>query len=158
MSNHRPTGITHTGAHNFQIGGGTAPTRAPRPISLDRHETGKTTPSQGRPVQLTRIDEINKNITYLTEHSALFPGNQVRNEVARLVKEREELRGTAPTMNRKITQESDYGLTIDEYKKGGTVKKTGMALVHKGEYVVPSKDAAKVKKFLKESKKTKNKK
>ena len=149
MSNHRPTGITHTGAHNYQIGGGTAPTRAPRPISLDRHETGKTTPSQGRPVQLTRIDEINKNIIYLRDHSALFPGNQVRNEIARLVKEREELGGTAPTMNREITQRFD---------KGGPVKKTGMALVHKGEYVVPSKDAAKVKKFLKESKKTKNKK
>jgi len=32
------------------------------------------------------------------------------------------------------------------YLKGGTVKKTGMALVHKGEYVIP---ANKVKEHMK---------
>jgi hypothetical protein len=35
---------------------------------------------------------------------------------------------------------------IDSYKKGGTVKKTGLALVHKGEVVMPKK------KFVKEHK------
>lgn len=34
---------------------------------------------------------------------------------------------------------------IDSYKKGGTVKKTGPAYLHKGEIVVPSKLAALIK-------------
>ena len=121
--------------HNFLIGGGTGPTAHHRAISLDRHETGKTTPSQGRPAQLTRIDEINKNLIWLRDNTALFPGNQVRNEVARLAKEKEELgvklaaiRNTAPTGE------------IQRFDKGGAVKKTGLAVVHKGEYVVTAKD------------------
>ena len=41
------------------------------------------------------------------------------------------------------------------YKKGGTIKKTGLALVHKGEKVIPKKDAKKVKiKVTKKSKGT----
>lgn len=37
---------------------------------------------------------------------------------------------------------------IPEYKKGGMVRKTGMALVHKGELIIPSKKVAMVKKAI----------
>jgi SLT domain-containing protein len=35
------------------------------------------------------------------------------------------------------------------YKHGGTVRKTGLAKVHRGEYVVPAHKARKAKKLLK---------
>lgn len=38
---------------------------------------------------------------------------------------------------------------VDSYKKGGMVKKTGLAYLHKGEMVIPKKDVKKVKKMLK---------
>jgi len=37
---------------------------------------------------------------------------------------------------------------LPSYKKGGTVKKTGLALVHKGEYVIPKGKFDKKKKEL----------
>lgn len=52
------------------------------------------------------------------------------------------------------------GRFLRGFKKGGTVKKTGPALVHKGEVVIPAKKAKKpaVKKVLKRAVKTKAKK
>lgn len=38
------------------------------------------------------------------------------------------------------------------FKHGGMVKKTGKALVHKGEYVIPAKDVKKIKKIAKQMK------
>jgi hypothetical protein len=35
------------------------------------------------------------------------------------------------------------------YKKGGTVKKTGIALVHKGELIIPASKVKSVKKLMK---------
>lgn len=45
-------------------------------------------------------------------------------------------------------------ITNDSYKKGGKVKQTGMALVHKGERVLTKKQAAKpaVKRAIKKKK------
>jgi len=37
---------------------------------------------------------------------------------------------------------------IDSYKKGGKVKRTGKALVHRGEVVLPKKTVASLKKLL----------
>ena len=52
------------------------------------------------------------------------------------------------------------GQFLRGFKKGGTVKKTGPALVHKGEVIVPAKKAKKlaVKKAIKKAVKTKAKK
>ena len=41
------------------------------------------------------------------------------------------------------------------FKHGGMVKKTGKALVHKGEFVISKKDVDKLKKAAKEVKKVK---
>jgi len=38
---------------------------------------------------------------------------------------------------------------VDSYKKGGKVKRTGKALVHRGEVVLPKKTVASLKKLLK---------
>ena len=38
---------------------------------------------------------------------------------------------------------------VGMYKKGGTVKKTGIALVHKGELIIPASKAKSVKKLMK---------
>lgn len=38
------------------------------------------------------------------------------------------------------------------FKHGGMVKKTGKALVHKGEFVIPAKDVKKIKKLVKQHK------
>jgi hypothetical protein len=38
---------------------------------------------------------------------------------------------------------------IPQYKKGGMVKKTGVALVHKGEKVIPKKDVKRTSKAMK---------
>ena len=38
---------------------------------------------------------------------------------------------------------------IDSYKKGGKVKRTGKAIVHRGEVVLPKKTVASLKKLLK---------
>ena len=53
---------------------------------------------------------------------------------------------TATTINARITEET---AGVDSYKKGGMVKKTGLAYLHKGEMVVPKKDVNKVKKAMK---------
>ena len=37
---------------------------------------------------------------------------------------------------------------IDSYKKGGKVKRTGKAIVHRGEVVLPKKTVASLKKLL----------
>ena len=39
--------------------------------------------------------------------------------------------------------------SIPGYRKGGTVRKTGLAKVHRGELVIPKNKARKVKKLLK---------
>jgi len=39
-------------------------------------------------------------------------------------------------------------VALGSYKKGGTIPKTGPYKLHKGEYVVPKKHAAKVKKIM----------
>ena len=39
--------------------------------------------------------------------------------------------------------------SIPMYKKGGTVKKTGIALVHKGELIIPASKVKAVKKLMK---------
>tara|TARA_R100000655_G_scaffold90950_1_gene131633 strand:- start:1011 stop:1376 length:366 start_codon:yes stop_codon:yes gene_type:complete len=56
-------------------------------------------------------------------------------------------------------QYADYGIGTQGggartpmYKKGGIVPKTGTAIVHKGEMVVPVKDVAKTKKAMKKAK------
>jgi hypothetical protein len=38
--------------------------------------------------------------------------------------------------------------SIPSYKKGGTVKKTGLAMVHKGEKVMPAKKESATAKFI----------
>lgn len=38
---------------------------------------------------------------------------------------------------------------VGMYKKGGTVKKTGIALVHKGELIIPASKVKSVKKLMK---------
>ncbi len=38
---------------------------------------------------------------------------------------------------------------VPSYKKGGKVKKTGLALVHKGERIVPKKKVESVEQFMK---------
>lgn len=38
---------------------------------------------------------------------------------------------------------------VPSYRKGGSVRKTGLARVHKGEFVVPAKKARKAKRMLK---------
>ena len=38
---------------------------------------------------------------------------------------------------------------VGMYKKGGTVKKTGIALVHKGELIIPASKVKAVKKLMK---------
>ena len=53
---------------------------------------------------------------------------------------------TATTRHARITEET---AGVDSYKKGGMVKKTGLAYLHKGEMVVPKKDVNKVKKAMK---------
>ena len=42
--------------------------------------------------------------------------------------------------------------TAPSYRKGGKVRKTGLIKAHRGEEVVPSKDAKKVRRFLKRRK------
>lgn len=39
--------------------------------------------------------------------------------------------------------------SVPMYKKGGKVRKTGLAVVHKGEYVIPASQAKALKKLLK---------
>jgi hypothetical protein len=41
------------------------------------------------------------------------------------------------------------GNTVPSYKKGGIVKKTGLANLHKGERVVPKKDVKRTEKTMK---------
>ena len=53
---------------------------------------------------------------------------------------------TGTTRHARITEET---AGVDSYKKGGMVKKTGLAYLHKGEMVVPKKDVNKVKKAMK---------
>jgi len=43
------------------------------------------------------------------------------------------------------------------YKKGGTVKKTGPAVVHKGEKIIPANKVKKVEKALKTASKSSKK-
>ena len=52
----------------------------------------------------------------------------------------------SPQWQSKVISNIGKLMTVGSYKKGGKVKKTGLALVHKGELVVP---ANKVKKFKK---------
>jgi len=73
----------------------------------------------------------------------------------------EEVEGMGPKSGRKYAE--DEGLTpgspivtdgkkkkspLPSYKKGGTVKKTGLAMMHKGEHVVPAKKESATAKFI----------
>jgi hypothetical protein len=42
-------------------------------------------------------------------------------------------------------------MKLPEYKNGGVVKKTGLAKVHKGELVIPTKQVKKVQSLLKKA-------
>ena len=48
-------------------------------------------------------------------------------------------------------RELQYGASgkTQSYKRGGTVRKTGLARLHKGELVVPRKSVGRVKKMMK---------
>jgi hypothetical protein len=65
------------------------------------------------------------------------------------------LRGAARLWGDVIKTAGKRMMGMDTYKKGGKVKKTGLALVHKGERVLTKKQQAKLKKRLKKSKKSK---
>jgi len=65
---------------------------------------------------------------------------------ARITEETSVRPSTATTRPARITEETSG---VDSYKKGGMVKKTGLAYLHKGEMVVPKKDVNKVKKAMK---------
>jgi hypothetical protein len=63
-------------------------------------------------------------------------------------------------MSGKNSRFGGSGRFLRAFKKGGTVKKTGPAVVHKDEIVIPAKKAKKpaVKKAIKKAVKTKAKK
>jgi hypothetical protein len=47
-----------------------------------------------------------------------------------------------------VTDDKKKKSSIPSYKKGGTVKKTGPAIVHKGERVIPAKKESATAKFI----------
>jgi hypothetical protein len=55
-------------------------------------------------------------------------------------------------LDEKVLHQSDDEIEdlkkIQSYKKGGTVKKTGLAMVHKGEKVMPAKKESATAKFI----------
>jgi len=60
--------------------------------------------------------------------------------------------GSAALSRDAASDASRIGPVVYGYKKGGRVKKTGLARVHKGEYVVPRGKVKRVKKALRRMK------
>lgn len=56
-----------------------------------------------------------------------------------------------PSTRRVYTKKSEDDLKVEEFKKGGMVKKTGIVRVHKGEYVIPANRVSSVDKALKKA-------
>lgn len=56
-----------------------------------------------------------------------------------------------PSTKRVYKKKESDDMKIEEFKKGGLVKKTGIALVHKGEYVVPAHRVSSVEKAVKKA-------
>jgi len=86
------------------------------------------------------LKSSNKNINKLLD--------EVEGMNTKTSKEDEGLKPGSPTVTddkRKTEKKKEY----PSYKKGGKVKKTGLALVHKGERVVPRKKAESVEQFMK---------
>ena len=92
---------------------------------------------EGKPTTMTTRNPIRDEPTALRfyEHDLTARGGAGRPSTATTRHARRD-EPTAPS-------------NVDSYKKGGMVKKTGLAYLHKGEMVIPKKDVKKVKKMLK---------
>jgi hypothetical protein len=65
-----------------------------------------------------------------------------------LMREDEGLKPGSPIVTDDKKKKPATDNTVPSYKKGGTVKKTGMAMVHKGEKVIPQKKVESMNQFM----------
>ncbi len=76
---------------------------------------------------------------------------------SRKSKTKDSLRGAGSALSSYASQESDRASDIAQsirpvsYKRGGTVKRTGLARVHKGELVIPRGKVKRAKKAMRKA-------
>lgn len=82
--------------------------------------------------RIKKLDKVTKGIAQGFRNLA---GKEVSRSLSGATANQIEMAGTVPL--------------VGMYKKGGTVKKTGIALVHKGELIIPASKVKSVKKLMK---------